>query len=213
MKNQPTGCIDLPMPAFAEPEICRSILETLESGVSVVDLQKKIVFWSNGAERITGFLRHEVVGRACLANILPHCNGQSCESCVERCPVEAAIHNAKPAEAIGFLHHKTGRLVSVHLWVTPVRDAHDSIIGTAHSFTEQHQAVSPGDRQAVLQAPGCTDAVTGTPNHAMMWSHLRETLAIFDDLQFPFSILLVRFRELELFRASYTREATASLLR
>jgi len=50
------------MSAFDEFDVCRDILESLLAGVCVVDMQKKIVFWSDGAERITGHLRHEVIG-------------------------------------------------------------------------------------------------------------------------------------------------------
>jgi PAS domain-containing protein len=41
------------MPCFQDPEIYRDILDGLQIGVRVLDLQKKIVFWSDGAEKIT----------------------------------------------------------------------------------------------------------------------------------------------------------------
>jgi PAS domain S-box-containing protein len=50
------------MSALEDPEICRRLLESLQVGVSVVELQKRIIFWSDGAERITGNLRHEAAG-------------------------------------------------------------------------------------------------------------------------------------------------------
>jgi PAS domain S-box-containing protein len=61
------------MSAFDEFDVCRNILESLLTGVCVVDVQKKILFWSTGAERITGHLRHEVIGRTCIAKALLHC--------------------------------------------------------------------------------------------------------------------------------------------
>ena len=42
------------MSAFDEFDVCRNILESPLTGVCVVDMQKKILFWSTGAERITG---------------------------------------------------------------------------------------------------------------------------------------------------------------
>jgi PAS domain-containing protein len=45
------------MSAFDEFDACRNILESLLTGVCGVDMQKKILFWSDGAERITGHLR------------------------------------------------------------------------------------------------------------------------------------------------------------
>jgi hypothetical protein len=42
-------------------------------------MQKKIVFWSDGAERITGHLRHEVIGRSCVGKAVLHCQQPGCE--------------------------------------------------------------------------------------------------------------------------------------
>jgi PAS domain-containing protein len=39
------------MPSSQDPEIYRNTLDGLQIGVSVFDLQKKIVFWSDGAEK------------------------------------------------------------------------------------------------------------------------------------------------------------------
>src|SRR5258706_11975678 len=66
------------MPAFRDPETYRDILDGLQIGVSVLDLQKKIVFWSDGAEQITGYARIDVLGHSCADNILLHCNQVSC---------------------------------------------------------------------------------------------------------------------------------------
>ena len=67
------------MSAFDEFDVCRNLLESLLTGVCVVDMQQKIVFWSHGAERITGYLRHEVIGRSCIAKALLHCQQSGCE--------------------------------------------------------------------------------------------------------------------------------------
>jgi two-component system cell cycle response regulator len=62
------------MSDFNDPEICRDILNGLQLGVSVLDLQKTIVFWSDGAEQITGYSRIDVLGHSCSDNVLQHCN-------------------------------------------------------------------------------------------------------------------------------------------
>lgn len=54
------------MSAFDDSEICRSILENLPTGVCIIDMQKKIILWSDGAERITGRARYEVIGHSCI---------------------------------------------------------------------------------------------------------------------------------------------------
>jgi len=74
------------MSAFDEFDACRNILESLLTGVCFVDMQKKIVFWSDGSELITGHLPHEVIGRSCVDRALLHCQQPGCEFCNEECP-------------------------------------------------------------------------------------------------------------------------------
>jgi len=46
-------------------EIFRAALESLQTGVCVVDHDRKISYWNDGAEKITGYLRQDVLGRFC----------------------------------------------------------------------------------------------------------------------------------------------------
>src|SRR5579864_5031616 len=87
------------MSLFHDSDICRGILDSLPTGICVVDTQKKIVFWSDGAERITGHLRHEVIGRSCIAESLLHCDQPGCEFCNEDCPVARAMKTSQSTEA------------------------------------------------------------------------------------------------------------------
>jgi diguanylate cyclase (GGDEF)-like protein/PAS domain S-box-containing protein len=200
------------MPAFQHPETYRSILESLPTGLCVVDLQKKIVLWSAGAERITGHLRHDVIGHGCTGEALLHCDHQDCEWCNEECPLSRTVKTSQPAEAFGFLHHKAGHEIPVYCRAVPVRNEHGSIIGALETFEEQ-QTVSAEGREQNLNLPGCVDEITSVASRIMIQSHLRETLGTFADVHVPFGILIVQLDGLEQFRASYGSDAASSLLR
>jgi diguanylate cyclase (GGDEF)-like protein/PAS domain S-box-containing protein len=197
---------------FHDSEVLRSILESLPAGLCVVDMQKKIVFWSNGAERITGHLRHEVIGHCCVAEPLLHCDQPGCEFCSEDCPVARAIKTSQPAEAFGFLHHKAGHEIPVRIRAVPVHNEHGSIIGALEAFEDQHAVFSLDHREDRFNLPGYVDDGTGVLSHAMMQSHLRETLGTFADVHVPFGVLCFRLEGLEHFRASFGPEAASSLL-
>jgi len=199
------------MPAFFDSEIYRSLLESLPTGLCVVDMQKKILLWSDGAERITGHLRHEVVGKSCVGEPLLHCDQQDCEWCNDDCPMARAVKTSQPAEAIGFVHHKAGHEIPVRARAVPVRNAHGSIIGGLEIFEEQERAASLAHQEQDL--PGCVDEVTGVASPVMMQSHLRQTLGILAEVQVPFGVLIIRLEGLEHFRASFGPDAAASLLR
>jgi len=198
------------MSAFDEFEICRDILESLLTGVCVLDLHKRIVYWSAGAERITGHSRHEVVGRCCVDQALLHCDQKGCEFCSAECPLAVAIRTSQPVEATGLLHHKSGYEVPVHIHAVPVHNQHGSIIGAAETFESIEQS-DANNAEKVL--PGCVDQVTGLASQARMQSHLREALGAFTDLQVPFGVLQFRLQGQEHFRAAFGPDAAASFLR
>jgi diguanylate cyclase (GGDEF)-like protein/PAS domain S-box-containing protein len=200
------------MPAFQDPEIYRDILDGLQIGVSVLDMQKKIVFWSDGAEKITGYSRIEVLGHGCTNNILLHCNQTSCDLCSDQCPIATALHDAKALEAVNFIHHKSGHRIPVHSWAIPLRDKHGSIIGVIQTFEGEVAVNGPDPNQLTMKQHGWLDDATGLPNQAMMQSHLRETLGSFAEMQIPFGVVCVEVHELRQLRARYGQEAATSML-
>ena len=200
------------MPAFQDPEIYRDILDGLQIGVSVLDLQKKIVFWSDGAEQITGYSRIEVLGHSCTDNILLHCNQSSCEMCSNQCPIASALRAAKPLEAVSFIHHKSGHRTPVHTWAIPLRDKHGSIIGVIQTFEAEVAINGPDPNDQSRKERGWLDGATGLPNQTMMLSHLRETLGSFTELHIPFGVVWVQVQELNQLRARYGQEAANSTL-
>jgi diguanylate cyclase (GGDEF)-like protein/PAS domain S-box-containing protein len=209
------------MSAFQDPETYRYILDGLQIGVSVLDLEKKIIFWSEGAEQITGYSRIDVVGHSCRENIFLHCNEISCEMCGERCSIRAALHDGKPVQTVGLIHHKSGHQAAVRTWATPLRDKQGLIIGVIQTFeAESAPAGAETDERRMndhlndrsMKERGCLDHITGLPNQTIMQSHLREKLATFAELQIPFGIVCAEIPELSQFRARYGQEAATALL-
>ena len=200
------------MSLFHESEIAHSILENLPVGLCVVDMQKRIHFWSDGAERITGHLRHEVIGHSCVGESLLHCDQPGCEFCSEECPLSRCMKTGQPAESIGFLHHKAGHEIPVRLRAVPVRNDRGSIIGALETFEDQ-QPASLDHRDADMKLSGCVDRLTDVASRSLIEASLRQTLASFMEAQIPFALMFLRVEELGHFRACYGPEAASSLLR
>ena len=200
------------MPVFQDPETYRDILDGLQIGVSVLDLGKKIVFWSDGAEQITGYGRIDVLGHSCAENILLHCNQSSCELCTGKCPMATAFHDAKPVEGMSFIHHKAGHWIPVHTWAIPLRNKHGSIIGIIQTFEDDSVVAAPEQIGRSSMARRWLDDITGLPSQTMMLSHLHTTLRAFTERQIPFAIVCFEAHELKQFRARYGQEACKSIL-
>jgi diguanylate cyclase (GGDEF)-like protein/PAS domain S-box-containing protein len=200
------------MPPFQDPDIYRYILNSLQFGVSVLDLERRIVFWSDGAEQVTGYTRVDVLGHYCTDNILHHCNQNSCEMCAEQCPIAAVLHDGKPVETIIFLHHKSGYRTQAHVWAIPLRNKNGSIIGVIQTFEGESAIHGPDPNDRSLKEHGWLDDVTGLLNQAMMQSHLRETLGTFNEMHIPFGVILLEVCDLDHFRARYGQGAARSIM-
>jgi diguanylate cyclase (GGDEF)-like protein/PAS domain S-box-containing protein len=201
------------MTSFHDPDLCRSILESLPSGLCVLDMEKKIVFWSEGAERITGYLRHEVVGHSCMAETVLHCDQSGGGLCKDDCPVARTIKTAHLVDAVGLLHHKAGHEFPVRIRAVPVHNQHGSIIGAVETFEEVQSATASDLHEYSRKVPGCIDPVTSVASPDLMRFHLRQALATFVEVEVPFCVLSVRLDGLQHFRASLGPEAGSSLLR
>lgn len=201
------------MSAFDDPEVCRAILESLPTGLCVVDMQKRVVLWSAGAERITGRSRNEVIGHSCIAEALLHCDQPGCEFCGEDCALARAIKTAQPTEASGILHHKAGHQIAARVRAVPVHNEHGSIIGAVEIFDDPQSTDALDPREEGLKVAGWVDEVTGVASHIGMQSHLRDTLTTYDEVRIPFGLLLFRLEGLDHFRASFGPEAASLLLR
>lgn len=197
---------------FNDPEIWRNILDGLQIGVSVLDLQKRIVFWSECAEHITGYSGIDVLGHGCVDNIMQHCNQTSCDMCGDQCPIVAAMHDGKPTEAMMFVHHKSGHHKQVHTWAIPLRNQHGSLIGVIQTFEGEFALGSVQASEHDMRDRGRLDDATGLPNAAIMKAHLRELLGTFVELEITFGVLFLELPELAGFRARYGQVAARSIL-
>ena len=194
------------------PEMFRTVLDSLLTGVCVLDRQGKILLWNQGAERITGHRQHEVVGRFHRENILAHCDLHGCADCGASCPL-LTMHDGKPRALRIRLRHREGHPVPVLMHVAAVRDEHGAIIAVAESFDPQRFATDKDRMQHNLAAYGCMDETTDLPNSGFTSFHLRENLASFSEYRLPFGILCIQVDHLENFRAAYGRRAGDAILR
>ena len=199
------------MSEIDEPEIWRGVLESLPIGLCVLDSRKKVVLWSDGAERITGHLRHEVVGRSCVPNPILHCDQPGCEFCSEECPLARAMKTAHGADSRALLHHKAGHEIPVRTHAVAVHSQHGSIIGAAETFEEIQDGAGQGERASLSQSD--LDPITLAARREVMAVFLAQAVAAFKDRDLPFGILLLRVEELPGFRARFGTEAASSFLR
>jgi diguanylate cyclase (GGDEF)-like protein/PAS domain S-box-containing protein len=201
------------MAGGADSDFFRTVLEGLRAAVYVVDRDGRTLFWNDGAERITGYLRQDVVGRVCGDNFLGETDSEDNELSGALAPMAVVVREGKPMGAQVSLRHKSGHRVPVQLWAFPIRDARGAIVGAAQSFEETVAVADWDRRQTKLATYGCLDHASGVLNHGMVQAHLRENLGMFAEQPVPFSILCIEIDNLGKIQARDGPGAIAAVLR
>jgi len=123
------------LPLFDNPTLFQSVLENLPVGIYIVDRERRVRFWNQGAEQITGYHAHEVVGQTCLGR-LDHCDQHGRVLCGDRCPINATFHDGHGQCAFAFSMHKEGHRIGVQLKTVPIFDDEELLIGVTFLFQE-----------------------------------------------------------------------------
>ncbi len=173
------------------------ILESIFDGLYLVDLQRKIRYWTRAAERITGFARDEVMGTSCADDVLVHVTADGCSLCRSGCPLSAVMDDGEPREAEVFLHHKQGHRLPVSVRVSPLRDLEGNITGGIELFTDISHREALALQIAELKRHALVDAVTGLPNRRHLESVLKNSLDQMERVSVPFGIL---FADIDYFK-------------
>ena len=150
-----------------KPEIYRRILESLQTGIYLVDNDQKILFWNDGAERITGHLRQDVLGRFCVDDLLGNRDGHDSFATDAADAIAAVLRDGKPVAVNVSLCHKEGHRVLVRLRAVAIRNSHGTVIGAAESFEESLSVSSWDRRQGKLAVFGCIDEESGVFNRRL----------------------------------------------
>lgn len=195
------------MTELQSPEIFRNILDSLPTGVCVVDREGKIVFWNEGAAHVSGYMQHEVIGHSYEQVMQCRRAHQSASNGSPASPFTRILHEGKPAAVGVYLRHKRGHSVPMLMRMAPVRNQHGSIVAIAASLDAlgSRSQREPGQRNLLPQAG--LDVSTGVANHNFTLFHLREHLASFAEYRIPFGIIRVKADGMDHFRAAYGREA------
>jgi len=94
----------------------RHVLNAISDGVYVTSAEREIVFWSQGAERITGYSAEEVAGKHCYDDLLVHTDASGRDLCIDGCPLQDCIeHGIEHSISELFLKRKDGERLPVYV--------------------------------------------------------------------------------------------------
>lgn len=197
--------------AELSPEVYRSVLESLPTGVYLVDRNRRITLWNDGAERLTGYLRQEMIGRACYDDLMLDCDGSAGEEAIA-CPLLETIHSGQPGELDIFMRHKDGQRIPVRVRTVAVRDEHGVSVGAAECLEQRPLLPVAEIHPCRFQSTVATHNAADVPDRPGVLARLRARLEDFETGHIPFGILSIAIDGLESVRHRYGYQAVTTVL-
>lgn len=124
-----------------------ALLDGISDGVCVVDRAGAVIYWSRGAERLTGYPAAEVVGRRCEDGVLHHIPEPGVESGGWRCPVQATVCDGRRRDDHLVLRHRRGHRQPVWLRAGPLPDPAGWVGGAVAVFSDDTAAGSASSNE------------------------------------------------------------------
>jgi diguanylate cyclase (GGDEF)-like protein/PAS domain S-box-containing protein len=172
-------------------EFHRMLLDNLYDGVYFVDADRKIVYWNEAAERMTGFSRSEMVNRHCYDDMLMHVDDKGTNLCLKNCFLEKSILEGVTVEGEVYYHHKEGYRLPALVRVSPIRNAAGVIIGAVEIFSDNSPRVRLAEKVEELEKIALLDPLTQLGNRRYGDLNLAAKLNEFERYGWPFGVLFM----------------------
>jgi len=112
-------------------ENMENIINSLYQGIVAYDLDRRITFFSAGAEKITGLSATEVIGTDCHEMLGPPICGPNCVLCNNY-----DVNYLKPTDYTTAFYNADGERKECEVAITPIKDTKGNIKSIVASFTD-----------------------------------------------------------------------------
>ena len=142
------------------------LLDHLDDAVYFVNRDRKITYWNEAAENLSGYSSGEVMGKNCFES-LAQVDGCGKSLCTSGCMVSAVLADGKNRQSEIFLRHKGGHRLPVSVRVLPMRNGDGTIVGAMQVYSDARKK-NAENRVVELERLAFRDALTGLPNRRFM---------------------------------------------
>ncbi len=168
-----------------------NLLPHLFEAAYIVDENRKIIYWNEISEKITGYKSEEVVGKYCYQNILRHVTDTGIRLCHQGCPLLNSIETKTINISKVYLHHKDGYRVPVTVKTIPYYDENDHMFKAIEVFTDMQDEKTLFKENKTLKREVLTDKLTQVYNRGFLDYQINTCIKEFNTFKTRFAILFL----------------------
>ncbi len=167
------------------------LLDNLPDGVFFVDMDRRITYWNNGAERITGYSKADVVGNTCPDDFLGHFDHKGVPLFERKTPVLLTLKDAQTRDFEVFLQHHDHSHIPALCRISPIRNPRGDIIGALEVFSENSANIQEKQHIEELEEMALLCPLTGVGNRRYTLMALHNAFEEFRRYNWGFSVLFI----------------------
>ncbi len=194
-------------------ESFKSIIDNLHDGLYLVDNNRIITYWNKAAEKISGYMFDEVIGKSCSENILTHVDIDGNNLCKGMCPLASTMTDRKSREAEIYMHHKNGHRVPVSVRISVLTDENGVVIGGVELFTDISNRKTNELRVKELEKMAFLDHLTQLANRHFVQREMQSRLEEIKRFNIPFGVLFMDIDHFKNFNDRYGHDTGDLVLR
>jgi diguanylate cyclase (GGDEF)-like protein/PAS domain S-box-containing protein len=189
------------------------VLDNLYDAVYMLDAQRKITHWNDGAEKLMGYSADEMLGADCHEKGLVHLSKDGKDLCDSICPLLDTDTLRDIRESQVYLRHKDGHLVPAQATMVPLRDANGHITGAAEIFSDHSVSEVIEKRLEELERLARLDVTTRLPNRKHFEEQVGAHLAELERFDRYSGVLLMELSGFDAFTEKFGLESGEETLR
>jgi len=178
-----------------ETSLLKRVMDSLPDGVYIADRERRISYWNNTAEYLTGYRADEVVGKQCCDNFLMHSEDVGCLLCEGDCPLRRTIEDGRMRRVDVYFRHRGGHRVPVEVRVAPIRGTGSEVVGVVELFNDNSRQRAVRERARELARFAFLDPISQVGNRRYLEQQLSQHLDQYSKFGNPFGIMLADLDE------------------
>lgn len=171
--------------------IYEKVLDSTHDGVVVVDRERRVTYWNDSAEKLSGLAVRDALGKYCFDSLLELVDEAGKPLSKNGSLLGRALLDGEVSESDLYLRHKTGHQVPINLRVLPLRNSSGAIVGAVEIFNDCTAKTEAEKRAAELESLAFRDSLTNLPNRRYLELKVTQALQDFRQLSRMYGLLVL----------------------